>query len=285
MVGITLDVVARRKALTAVGVVAALLIAAAGVSRLGPIGGVVAGSSAAAAGGVFPSAASQVSAPFTGHTAAVSGRMMVEQATLALSVSRMGPAETRIAALAAHYGGYIQSSSFSGGTMASGGETLRVPAHHLQALLTALKGLGRVQQASLSGQDVTRQYNTLTFQLNTLKAEDIAYQRLFAKATSMQSMLQIQQALSQVQSQMTQLGTQQLSLAHQVTMATVNVSLTTTVPPTGFQAANIFLGSLRAMGQLGLFVAQIVLVLVPWWVLIGILLAPIWYWRIRRRPV
>lgn len=286
MPGIGLEGMTGRATVKAVGVAAALVIVAIGLSRLGPVGGTVAGPAGVSAPTSQLASAASAQRSLTIHGTVTTGRMMVEQAALSLTVSRVGATASRIATLTAHEGGYIESSNFSGGTTPSGTETLRVPASHLPALLTALKGLGHVQQSSLSGQDVTRQYSSLTFQLSALKAEDLAYQRLFSKATSMHSMIQIQQALSQVQSQMTQLGTEQLNLAHQVRMATVNVSLAQTAPPPpGFQAGDILAGSLHAMGQAGLFVAQMILVLLPWLALLLILATPVWYWRIRRRPV
>ncbi len=184
----------------------------------GALGSVKAAPSPAPAGGAPSDAGSGV--PLTGP-------LIVKTADLSLSVGRgtFSTAFTQASAVAARFGGFVDSSSSGGTNNHSGQLIIRVPEDRFDQTLAALRPLGRVVAQTISGQDVTAKYVDLNARLKTWQAQESALLKLMAKATTVDETLKVQSQLQRVQLTIEELQGQIRLLDDQTANATITVSL------------------------------------------------------------
>ena len=160
------------------------------------------------------------------------GPDVVRTATIDLQVGKGTIANrmSTIAGIATTDGGYVDSSSMSGGSARSepvtGQLVLRVPDTYFDGLLTHLATLGKVSSQQVSGQDVTGQVAEDAATISVLQEEVDLLQGKLSQTTDIESFLQIEGQLSPVQQQLQQLESQQTVLQGSVALATVTVDLT-----------------------------------------------------------
>jgi Domain of unknown function (DUF4349) len=190
-------------------------------------------SSTGVAHAVAGSAGGAVSLPAGGSGPSLPGSELVgpriiETAELSIVTRRGGfdAAFDRATAVAGHYrGGFVESSSRAGVKSQSGQITIRVPSNDFQSALRELRGLGRVEAQSISGQDVTAHFVDLQARLRNLEAQAQALLRLRSRATTVGDTLRIQNELSQVQMRIEELKGQLRVLKNQTSLATIDVSM------------------------------------------------------------
>jgi hypothetical protein len=123
--------------------------------------------------------------------------------------------------------GYVVDSDLSKGSVsADATAVIRVPEQALKDVVAKLSELGKVNKFTQSGQDVTNEYVDLQARIKQLKAEEMAFRRLYERASKIPDLLDIQSRLSDVQTQVEQLQAQLNQLGEQVNFATINVKLT-----------------------------------------------------------
>jgi len=136
---------------------------------------------------------------------------------------------SKIADLAGAEGGYVDSSSMSGGTArsapVSGRLVIRVPETLFDDTLTELSAVGKVTSQQVSGQDVTGQVAQNSATITVLQEEVDLLQSKLAVATDINTFLQIEGQLAPIQQQLQQLESQQSVLQNSVALATVTVDL------------------------------------------------------------
>src|SRR5205085_1907875 len=112
------------------------------------------------------------------------GPRVIETAQLSLVARRNGfdQAFARATDVAARFGGYVEASSTEGVRSNLGHLTIRVPANEFQPALDALRQVGRVEDQSLSGHDVTSQYVDLQARLRNWQAQERVLLRLMSRA-------------------------------------------------------------------------------------------------------
>lgn len=207
-------------------------------------------------------------------------RMVQRQAALTLQVAHVQKDGARITAEIDRLHGYVASSHVmsagTGGKKHSIEMTLRVPQTDFSHVISQLQGLGRQKTFSQQGFDVTRQYQSLSLQKTTLQNEASAYQRLFSKATSMKTMLQIQQALARVQANLQSVQQQQSSLTRSVNLSTISLTLlpVSTVTHRTQSFGSAFLSSWSAMKQVAANMVVGAGWAAPWLILIALLGIP-----------
>jgi hypothetical protein len=137
---------------------------------------------------------------------------------------------SKIADLATTDGGYVNSSSMSGGTARSapvvGLLVVRVPATYFNDALARLATLGKVNAQQVSGQDVTGQIAENAATISVLQQEVNLLQSKLSQTTDISTFLQIEGQLAPVQQQLQQLESQQAVFQGSVAFATVTVNLT-----------------------------------------------------------
>ncbi|WP_424935557.1 MULTISPECIES: DUF4349 domain-containing protein [Bacteria] len=291
----------RRRWLTAGGVAAAF---AAGVLITPPILGSVAGVSSSASPEILPGwavapssggsapndAAPMPGAPAQGLESAKSGsagsasadssapREIVQTGSATIRVDDVRAAADALITLAEKHGGRVESMTI--GATAPGqdpaavpGEdddrgwlSLRVPASDLQAVMVALGEHGRVEATSLGESDVTEAAVDLRARIDSAAASVQRLTELMAKAGSVSELLEAEVALTDRQAQLESARQQLKDLESQVTMSSLQISLTRTTAPAADPAG---FGDGLAAGWAGLIASVNALViasgfLLPW---------------------
>jgi hypothetical protein len=157
-------------------------------------------------------------------------KLMVERrAQLVLTVPDFDKARAEIETIVRRHGGYagaltVTSPSAAARTLDT---TLRVPADQLDTVLTELKTLGRVEEESQSGEEVTGQYGDLEARLaNARNTENRLTDLLRERTGKLSDVLEVEQQLSRVRGEVEQMEAQRKNLANLVEFATVSVRLT-----------------------------------------------------------
>ena len=136
---------------------------------------------------------------------------------------------TTIAALAAFDGGYVQSSSMSGGTAKTtpnaGNVVVRVLATDFSQAMTQLSSYGHVTSQQIAGQDVTDEVAANAASLQVLQEEVNLLQSKLDQTTDINTFLEIENQLFPVEQQLQQLENQQAVLESSAALATITVGL------------------------------------------------------------
>ncbi len=159
------------------------------------------------------------------------GPDVVRTATVDLRVGKgaLAAQMSKIAYLVTLDGGYVDSSSMSGGTARSapvlGRLVIRVPATYFDNVLSRLATFGTLSAQQVSGQDVTGQVAENAATISVLQQEVNLLQSKLSQTTDINTFLQIEGQLAPVQQQLQQLESQQAVLQGSVALATVTVAL------------------------------------------------------------
>ena len=104
--------------------------------------------------------------------------------------------------------------------------SLRVPAPELGSVLNELKMLGRVENETQAGEEVTQQHADLVARLkNSLETEQRLQAILQRRAGKITDVLQVEQEIRRVRGEIEQMETEQKMLEHRVDFAAVNLNL------------------------------------------------------------
>jgi hypothetical protein len=226
----------------AVGLVGAVVVAGCSHSAHESSGGSSAGSSigSAAIGKVAPAAPTQVGAAADGPASGagsvsqkllLGGQSLIRTADLAVTVSNVGTAADSVRRIVTATGGEIDGDDRTSATTGNPGSatlTVRVPPSALQSVLTSLAGLGHEVSRHLSTQDVTSAVADVDSRVRSAAAAIEQLRALYAKATRVSDIIDIETQLTQREADLESLQAQQRAFASQVAMASVTVNLTTT---------------------------------------------------------
>lgn len=157
------------------------------------------------------------------ESAEQSSRMLIKRAWLLLEVSNVTDAVSRVTDIAKQSGGYVESSSDSGGESAH--VTLRVPGGSLTSTMASLESIGKMTSRSISSEDVTEQYVDLDARLKTMVALRDRLRALLDKAHDVKDVLAIEKELSRVQADIDSMQARLKALKGKVELASVSISI------------------------------------------------------------
>ena len=237
--------------------------------------------------------------PAAGATGAAgspaAARQVVKNGELYLTVDDPVAAADRVASVAERLGGRVDQRDQTAGTGSEAGSasvTIRGPAASLEEAVTELGALGKVSRYTEKTQDVTGTVVDLDARITAAQASVDRVQGFLQHTSTTTELLSTEQALSQRQAELEQLQGQRASLADQVAMSTLAVSLTAPGAP-AIQAPEprTFLDGL-GVGWHSLLAAlrgasMVLGVLLPWLVVAAVLVPVlVWSrrWYRRRRP-
>jgi hypothetical protein len=217
--------------------------------------------------------------------------MIIRTADLAVIVKNDEFEKARVAIdeiLKRHHGhvGDLNVTNPSGSARSLSG-TLRVPSNRLDAALADLKGLGRVEKESQSGEEVTQQYVDLQARLANAKHTEQRLTEILRQRTGkLSDVLAVEMQISRVRGEIEQMEAQRKTMKSQVDFATLNLTVTedykkelSVAPPsTGTQFRNAAVDGYRAL------VDGIIAVLL-WLLAVGptlLLLAAILFFPVRK---
>lgn len=104
--------------------------------------------------------------------------------------------------------------------------SLRVPAPELASALSELKSLGRVENESQTGEEVTQQHADLVARLKNSRETEQRLQAILQQRTGkISDVLQVEQEIARVRGEIEQMEAEQKALEHRVDFATINLNL------------------------------------------------------------
>ena len=145
--------------------------------------------------------------------------------TLAAAPDEFQPTADRILEVTDRHRGFVLRSNVSTGDQPSGDFQLRVPADRLQAALRDLAALGDVLARNDSGQDVTREYVSVSDSYADARAERRALLRRLAAAEDADRIQQLRDRLDRYSQERARLRGQIRDLRERTNYAGVSVTL------------------------------------------------------------
>ncbi len=154
--------------------------------------------------------------------------MIIRTADLSLITKEFDKARANLDAILKRHRGYVGELK-AGGSTGSGrtlSATLRVPADQLDATLSEIKTLGRVESESQSGQDVTSQYVDLQARLtNARNTEQRLTDLLRDRTGKLSDVLAVEQELDRVRGEIERMEAERKNMSNQVSFATLNATI------------------------------------------------------------
>ena len=155
-------------------------------------------------------------------------RKIIRTSSLAIVVQNPAQVMDKIMALAEMEGGYLESSQGGGQDAAGGSLTIRVPAAHFEEARAAIRKLGpRVENETITAQDVTRQYVDQDANLRNLRAEEAQYLAILKQANTVKDLLAVSQRISEVRGQIERQQAEFNVLSKQTETVAIAISLRT----------------------------------------------------------
>lgn len=154
--------------------------------------------------------------------------MIARRAGLALVTKEFDNSRAAIEAVVRQHQGYAAHLQATGqpGSGRSLQATFRVPAERLDAVLAEMKKLGRVEQESQGGEEVTQQYVDLGARLsNARHTEQRLIEVLRQRTGKVTDILAVEQEIARVRGEIERLQAQLKNLETQVRFATLQVRL------------------------------------------------------------
>jgi hypothetical protein len=160
---------------------------------------------------------------------AVSAPMIARAVTLSIVVKDFGAARSSLDSVLARHHGYAAQLTAATAENAprSFQASLRVPAPELAAAIGELKTLGRVQNESQSGEEVTQQHTDLAARLQNSRETEGRLRAILEQRTGkIDEVLQVEQEIARVRGEIEGMEAEQQALEHRVEFASVDLQLT-----------------------------------------------------------
>ena len=207
-----------------IGVVAGLMVAVAAMAGCS-------GSADSASEAVYDAAAAEVDSGGDAVTAfRADERSVIITGSMYMTVEDPIAAADQAAGIVQQAGGRIDARSETAPDERNGGSaslTLRIPTDDLDAVVDDLRELGTVDQFSTDSYDVTTEVTDLEAQISTLRASTARIQALLVEAKDISDIIKLESELDGRQVNLESLEARQRGLDDQVSMSTINMSLTT----------------------------------------------------------
>jgi hypothetical protein len=221
--------------------------------------------------------------------------LVIHDTNLSLQVDDVAETLNRIQETADSLGGFLVNSNLNRPEgAASGAITVRVPEENRQQALEAFRGLAvKVVSESVSGRDVTDQFEDLNAKLVTLTATKTKFEAILEQAEEIQDILEVQRQIISLQSQIDNLKGRQQYLEQSANLSKITIYVSTDElalpytpdeawrPEVIFkQAVRSLVGTVREVGTLAIWLV----VYAPIW-LLALAVYVIWHRRLSKPPV
>ena len=165
--------------------------------------------------------------------------------------------------------------------------TLRIPATEQTATIERLRGLGDVQNVSISSDDVTTVVQDLDGRITALRASVDRLLGLLATANDAETLVTIESSLSERQGELESLIAQQRNLDDQVSLSTITLTLQSVADAPAENPDTFLTGLETGWGAFVGFLSGLLVllgVLLPWLVFLAVLLGIAYgIYRVRKR--
>ena len=230
--------------------------------------------------------------------AILSQPMIARTVSLSIVVKDFDASRASLDAILARHNGYAAGLNVvtpQGGARALQA-SLRIPAPQLFTAVAELKALGRVENETQGGEEVTQQHADLVARLkNSRETEQRLQDVLRTRTGKVKDVLEVEQEIARVRGEIEQMESEQQTLEHRVDFAAIDLKLaeeykaqlTTPAPSVGMQLRNSIVDGFRTAFQsllaLVLFLAESCPTLMLW---LMILSFPAWLlWRRYQRSL
>jgi hypothetical protein len=192
----------------------------------------------------------------------------------------------RAAGIVRNAGGRIDARNETAPDEGYGGSaslTLRIPSDRLDAVVVDLRKLGTVDQFSTDSYDVTVEVTDLEAQISTLRASTQRIEGLLLQAKDISDIITLENELDGRQAQLQSLEARQRGLDDQVSMSTIDLSLTTepvVIVVSDDSPENFWDGLVSGWSGLVGFLSGVLIVvgvLLPWIGLAALVFIPVFF--------
>lgn len=156
-------------------------------------------------------------------------RLVIFNASLGLAVKDVKSSVAQVEEISKKYGGFTVNSRKSGQDTyfspdhASLG--IRIPSESLEKALEEISALGRVKSRSISGQDVTAEFQDLQLRLDSKEKLLLKLRELLAKAENTGTALEVEKEINRVTLELEQIKGQLLYYKDQLALSTVSIEI------------------------------------------------------------
>ena len=169
-----------------------------------------------------------------------SERKLIKNGNLSLVVKDIEVAQGVIKAVTKRFGGFVQSSNFSeneqydyygnerriASVSKKGYFEVKIPSANFENSFSEFKKTAlKVNNESVSGNDVTEQYADLESQIANKKSEVAQYREIMKRASKIEDVLKVTQYLNNAQSALDRLQGQMNRLSNQVELSTIRIDI------------------------------------------------------------
>jgi anti-sigma factor RsiW len=226
-----------------------------------------------------------------------SGPMISRTVSLSVVVKDFSASRSALENILARHHGYSAQLSVSTPENAprSLQASLRIPAPELSSAAADLKTLGRVENESQSGEEVTQQHTDLAARLKTSRETEQRFRTILEQRTgNAVEILQVEEGIARVRGDIERMEAEQKALEHRVDFATVELQLTEEykaqlnppAPSVSTRMHNAFVAGYRNVVEtllgIALFFAEYGPALIVWLILA---LPVIFVWRRYRKAL
>lgn len=155
--------------------------------------------------------------------------MIARTASLSLVVKDFASVEAAVKNVVSRHSGYIGELNASTPPDAAKtfSATLRVPSAQLEPVLVELKQLGRADQVSQGGEEVTKQYVDLAARLKNSRATEERLLGVLRNNTGkVKDVLEVENEISRVRGEIEEMEADQRALQSRIDFATITLSVT-----------------------------------------------------------
>ncbi|WP_442482505.1 DUF4349 domain-containing protein [Aeoliella sp. SH292] len=218
-------------------------------------------------------------------------RKIIYTASLAVVVEDFSGVEQSINELVKKYGGFVASAnvSLNQGSERSGTWVLRVPVATFEDFLNASGNLGVPERREQNGQDVTEEYVDLEARIRSKKQlEERILELLADNKGEIKDVIEVERELSRVRTEIEQMEGRLRYLADRTELTTVTLMVREEkeyqppqAPGLGSQIAATWNNSTTGIWSLGKGIVLVAVAALPWLLLVGVVVGPVWAWRKR----
>ncbi len=163
-----------------------------------------------------------------GQNSATPGPMIARTVSLVILVKDFAASRAALDAILAQHRGY--SAQLSVGTPENGPRSfqasLRIPAPELASALVGLKTLGRVENESQTGEEVTQQHTDLVARLKNSREEEVRLRAILdQRAGKIDDVLEVEKEIANVRGLIESMEAEQTALEHRVDFAAIEIQL------------------------------------------------------------
>jgi hypothetical protein len=182
--------------------------------------------------------------------------MIARTVSLSIVVKDFDAARGSLDAILARHEGYAANLDVATplGTGRTIQASLRIPAPQLVAAVAELKALGRVENESQNGEEVTQQHADLVARLkNSRETEQRLQDVLRTRTGKVKDVLEVEEEIARVRGEIEQMEAEQQTLEHRVNFATIDLKLaeeykaqlSSPAPSVGMQLRNASVNGFR----------------------------------------